>query len=142
FDNNNGQLVRRNDFAFLQPVEPVSANNSISRQHAKIEFINGEFYLFDIGSTNGSAINRRERGRPRLQIKLHQNNPQGVMLRDRDIIQLGLALLSFEIVPQEDIQSIIEQLSDNHDMMPAPGSTADVFRTAAITTSLTSALVW
>ena len=32
---------------------PVRERANVSRQHAQVEFVNGVFYMVDLGSTNG-----------------------------------------------------------------------------------------
>ncbi|MEW6730546.1 MAG: FHA domain-containing protein, partial [Acidobacteriota bacterium] len=124
-----------------QSAQPNSPNHSISRQHAKIEFINDGFYIFDTGSTNGTLINRKHKSR--IQLKVEPLAKEGVLLCDRDIIQLGLALLSFEVVSDEArIKSLIDQLSAQSEHNFTPGSTADIYRTGSVSTSLTNALSW
>lgn len=140
-DHSTGEVLRRNALSFLQPVQPESPNNTISRQHAKIEFINGDFYVFDTGSTNGTRVNRRE-ANSRIQLPVVAYE-EGVLLKDRDIIQLGLALISFEIVATDRIVELADQVSMQQGLqLLAPGSTADIFRTGFVTTSLSTALVW
>ena len=53
-----------------------------SRRHAKVEHLDGRFFLFDLGSNNGSLVNG-EKVRERL-------------LRDGDQVQLGKTVLVFE----------------------------------------------
>ncbi|KAF0219552.1 MAG: hypothetical protein FD167_5088, partial [bacterium] len=104
----SSELIRRNDVSFLQPNHPGSPNTTVSRQHGKIEFVNEGFYLYDTGSTNGTKINRRENN-VRIQIPIN-NESNGVLLIHRDIIQLGTALLSFEIIPSENMSEFIDKL--------------------------------
>lgn len=140
-DLQTSQLLRRNDISFLQPNHPTSPNTTISRKHAKIEFTNGNFYLYDTGSTNGTKINRRENN-TRTQIPLTPYG-QGVLLKNQDIIQLGSALLSFELIPSHKASDMIDKLSaeleNNHDQL---GSTAEAFRTMVASSSSGAAIVW
>lgn len=140
-DHNTGQLVRRNDLSFLQPQEEASPNKSISRLHAKIEYVNSGFYLFDTGSTNGTRIVRRDKDQ-RIHVPLKQLDPQGTLLKNRDIIQLGMALISFEIIPESAIAELADNIVVDPENLMAPGSNAEAFRTEFITTSLTNALAW
>lgn len=140
-DHNTGQLIRRNDLSFLQPQEESSANKSISRLHAKIEYTEGGFYLFDTGSTNGTRIVRRDNDQ-RIHLPLKPLDPQGTLLKNRDIIQLGMALISFEIIPESAIAELADNIVVDPENLMAPGSNAEVFRTEFITTSLTKALAW
>lgn len=135
------QLIRRNDVSFLQPNHPSSPNTTVSRQHGKIEFKNDGFYLYDTGSTNGTKINRRENNN-RIQIPITSSS-EGVLLVHRDIIQLGTALLSFEIIPPNDMCEFIDKLVaelEIHQMQP--GSNSEAYRTMAATSSLSGSVVW
>ena len=67
-------------------VEPdVKVNDPyVSRKHAQILFENDKFYIEDLGSTNGTFLND----------KLVTGK---VVLKDGDIIKLGLAMLKFSL---------------------------------------------
>ncbi len=137
----SSQLIRRNDVSFLQPNHPSSPNTTVSRQHGKIEFVNEGFYLYDTGSVNGTKINRRENN-ARIQIPIN-NESNGVLLVHRDIIQLGTALLSFEIIPSENMSEFIDKLVAELEIRQMqPGSNAEVYKTMLATTSLNSSVVW
>ncbi len=139
FDPHTGDLLRRNDLAFLpSPEQDNVANSSISRQHAKIEMVDNNFYLFDTGSSNGTVINRCYPSRQQIVVKAEQ----GVILHDRDIIQLGLALLSFEIIrDRERIETLIEQHSGRK-LTFTEGSMAEIYRTAGIANLLNNTASW
>lgn len=134
------KLIRRNDFPFLQPNNPSSPNTTISRQHAKIEFSNGNFFVYDTGSTNGTKVNRRENN-SRTQIPVPVKG-QGILLKHADIIQLGTALLSFEIISSENIDTIDKLIADLETSVSQFGSNAQAYRTMAATTSSTDKVVW
>jgi serine/threonine protein kinase len=127
-NHNSGELVRRNDFAFLQSSEPNSANMSISRQHARIEFRDGNFFIYDLASLNGTIIQRR-RGAGFQELRIGADDPVGERLCDKDIIQLGLAMISFELIDGMRINELIEQISCQADLLTPPGNTSDLYRT-------------
>ena len=54
---------------------------TVSRQHARLKWINGRYRLFDLGSKNGTMVNGKR--------------VQSTMLRDGDKVQLGDVVLSF-----------------------------------------------
>ncbi len=134
------KLIRRNDVPFLQPNHPSSPNTTISRQHAKIEFNKGNFFVYDTGSTNGTKVNRRENN-TRIQIPVSVNG-EGILLKHADIIQLGTALISFEIISAENIDLIDKLVGDLETSVSQFGSNAQAFRTMAANTSSTSKVVW
>jgi serine/threonine protein kinase len=141
-DHEDGQIIRRNDVSFLQSPQPESPNNTVSRQHAQIEFINGDFYLFDNVSTNGTKINRLTKGE-RQEIVLEPGAAEGIKLHHRDTIQLGIALLSFELIATEQIPDLVERLPLEHSLrVTLPGSTADIFHTVHVTSSMQNLLAW
>lgn len=140
-DRESGGLIRRNDVSFLQPNHPSSPNTTVSRQHGKIEFIEDNFYLYDTGSTNGTKINRRENN-TRVQIPIEPDS-KGVLIMHRDIIQLGTALLSFEIVPSENVSEFIDRLASELEIQQMqPGSNSEAYKTMVATTSLSGSVVW
>jgi hypothetical protein len=53
----------------------VVDHSTVSGEHARIQFEGGQFYLYDLASTNGSFVNNRR--------------VQRQMLRDGDIVRLG-----------------------------------------------------
>ncbi|OGR02271.1 MAG: hypothetical protein A2284_08985 [Deltaproteobacteria bacterium RIFOXYA12_FULL_61_11] len=65
-------------------------DSKISSRHFCIEYINGSFYLIDLGSTNGTFLNR---------CKVRES-----MLNNMDEIQIGFSTLVF-------------QCGENHDML-------------------------
>jgi hypothetical protein len=99
-DEETGRLLRRNDFVFAHQEIPDATPNSVSRQHATIEFRAGTFYLLDHGSANGTAI-QRERLKQRLPVTSAHTN--GVALEDGDILRFGSARVTFEIVLPENV---------------------------------------
>lgn len=60
----------------------------VSRRHARIRFSNGQFFIEDLGSTNGTFVNRGRR--------LIPGNPQ--VLSDGDEIIVGKTFLRFNLV--------------------------------------------
>jgi pSer/pThr/pTyr-binding forkhead associated (FHA) protein len=61
----------------------VLADASVSKRHAKISFDDGQFYLEDVGSVNGTFLNgERVAARTRL--------------RPGDLLRLGTVILRFE----------------------------------------------
>lgn len=61
----------------------VLADGSVSKRHAKICFTDGQFYLEDVGSVNGTFLNG-ERVAARAK------------LRSGDLLRLGTVILRFE----------------------------------------------
>ncbi|MCS6885340.1 MAG: FHA domain-containing protein [Acidobacteriota bacterium] len=92
-DKASSKVVRRNDFIFARNPDPKSPNSTVSRQHAKIVFRNGDFYLYDEGSANGTSIERIGLDRP---IDVLPENLQGVKLENFDILRFGTAVVRFE----------------------------------------------
>ncbi|MBL8151123.1 MAG: FHA domain-containing protein [Blastocatellia bacterium] len=97
-DKETAHMLRRNDFVFSRHPDPLSVNNSVSRLHAKIVFQNGRFWLYDTGSANGTFIIRKGR-------RLDSPNSNW-MLEDKDIITLGSAQISFELIDEEEATKI------------------------------------
>ncbi len=93
-DLKTGEVLRRNDFVYARHDQPTSPNKSVSRQHASIVFDNGDFYLFDTGSANGTAVERAGQS-----IETPTGDTTGIRLEDGDIIRLGTALVRFELDP-------------------------------------------
>jgi pSer/pThr/pTyr-binding forkhead associated (FHA) protein len=93
-DRRTGEVVRRNDFVYSRLDDDDSPNKSVSRQHASIVFDNGDFFLFDTGSANGTAVERAGEG-----IETPSGDSLGIKLDDGDIIRLGTALIRFELDP-------------------------------------------
>lgn len=77
-------LLRQSDqFLGRQPdCEVVIAHPTVSSRHARIFFADGNFFIEDLGSTNGTAVNHRAIAGP-------------VVLRSGDIIQVGEVHLQF-----------------------------------------------
>lgn len=63
----------------------VLSEATISRAHAAIGHEKGEFFVQDLGSTNGTGVNGRREPR--------------TTLRDGDEVQLGKLLLQFKLAP-------------------------------------------
>ena len=78
YANSIGRDIR-NDLLFV-------ADKTMSRQHASIQFVDGKYYLQDLGSKNGSRING-EKIAERMELK------------SGDEITLGLTSLIFVLVP-------------------------------------------
>ncbi|MBL8149549.1 MAG: FHA domain-containing protein [Blastocatellia bacterium] len=94
-DKETGKFLRRNDFVFSQLDTPEAIGNSVSRQHAKIEFSNNYFYLSDQGSANSTTI-ERDNGEEVEVIKVTEN----VQLQNNDTIVLGSARVKFNLIDQ------------------------------------------
>lgn len=62
-------------------------DTAASRQHAKIVFEAGNFFIEDLNSANGSYVNGKRIGKKQLQ--------------DRDHIKLGDTLFSFNLIRQQ-----------------------------------------
>jgi hypothetical protein len=95
-DEESGKLIRRNDFVFAHQDAPDAVPNSVSRQHATIQYRDGCFYLIDQGSANGTSI---KRGSLNQKINVKADNP--VKLEDGDILRFGSAYVNFELLPPE-----------------------------------------
>ncbi|MGQ9897664.1 MAG: FHA domain-containing protein [Acidobacteriota bacterium] len=93
-DLKSGEVLRRNDFVYARHDQSGSSNKSVSRQHASIVFDNGDFYLFDTGSANGTAVERAGQS-----IETPAGDAVGIKLEDGDILRLGTALIRFELDP-------------------------------------------
>jgi|GEM_PF-1603705 hypothetical protein len=93
-DLKSGEVLRRNDFVYARHDQSGSPNKSVSRQHASIVFDNGDFYLFDTGSANGTAVERVGES-----IETPSGDATGIRLEDGDILRLGAALIRFELDP-------------------------------------------
>lgn len=93
-DKQTGEILRRNDFVFSRLDDDNSPNSSVSRQHATIVFEDGEFFLYDTGSANGTSVERAGEA-----LEVARNNPSGVLLMDGDIIRLGTALVRVDLDP-------------------------------------------
>ncbi|OYT73143.1 MAG: hypothetical protein CFK52_02425 [Chloracidobacterium sp. CP2_5A] len=93
-DLKSGEVLRRNDFVYARQDQASSPNKSVSRQHASIVFDNGDFYLFDTGSANGTAVERAGQS-----IETPAGDTAGIKLEDGDIVRLGTALARFELDP-------------------------------------------
>ncbi len=93
-DLKSGEVLRRNDFVYARHDQSGSPNKSVSRQHASIVFDNGDFYLFDTGSANGTAVERAGQS-----IETPPGDATGIRLEDGDILRLGTALIRFELDP-------------------------------------------
>jgi pSer/pThr/pTyr-binding forkhead associated (FHA) protein len=68
-------------------LDSLDQEAKVSRRHARIVFNNGEYYVEDLGSTNGTYVNRGRRLLP--------GNPQ--ILQDGDEIIVGKTFLRFRI---------------------------------------------
>ena len=88
-----GRTIRRNDLSF--PEEAHEANPSVSRSHAHIAFdgTQGQWRIFDDGSSLGTVLFREGR---RIDVPAHAG--RGVALRSGDEIYLGQVRLRFEAV--------------------------------------------
>lgn len=97
-NEDNGKMIRRNDFVFYHRNQPNNIGNSVSRQHATITYRNNSFFLIDHGSANGTAI---QRGEANGEYMVTQHHIQGVKLEHGDMIRFGHAWVSFELIPTE-----------------------------------------
>lgn len=104
-DSETGRFLRRNDFVFSQLEDPKAVNNSISRQHAKIEFRKNAFYLVDQGSANSTAVERGKTG----AFKTFGATKEGIELQDGDILLLGSARVRFNITDHVDTAAVVLQ---------------------------------
>lgn len=96
-DKETGQMLRRNDFVFARHHDPNSINNSVSRLHAKIVYSDSKFTLYDTGSANGTAVIRNGERKELMRAEL-----EGITLEDGDILQLGSAQLSFNLISEDE----------------------------------------
>lgn len=96
-DKETGQMLRRNDFVFARHHDPSSINNSVSRLHAKIVYSGSNFTLYDTGSANGTAVIRNGERRELMRAEM-----EGISLENGDIIQLGSAQLSFNLISEDE----------------------------------------
>lgn len=75
----------------------VLSDKSVSRQHAIIYCVKGKFYIEDVGSTNGTMLNK-------LPVEERQ------MLNSGDEVRIGLTPLIFLLIPDRNNTNIfIEQ---------------------------------
>lgn len=88
----NGQVVRRNDIAFLDNGDEI--NSTVGRAHATIFFDEetGEYRIADERSRFGTRIFRESRS-----IEVPAGKPRGIKLRSGDEIYLGRACLRFRL---------------------------------------------
>jgi len=88
-----GQVIRRNDLFF--PEAEFEASATVSRRHAHIRFdqAEGDWRIFDDGSSLGTCLFREGR---RIDVPGHAS--RGVALRDGDEINLGQVRLQFELI--------------------------------------------
>lgn len=98
FNEKTGKVIRRNDFVFAHEDIAGSVSNSVSRQHATIIYQNDNFFLYDLGSANGTAVQHSGMSQEQSIV----SNTQGVKLLHGDIMRFGQAWVSFEIVPLSD----------------------------------------
>jgi len=83
------RVVRRNDVVFLEGSD--EANSTVSRKHAHIRFVSGEYRIADDESEFGTRVFRDGRS-----IDVPAGNRRGEKLRSGDEIYLGRACLRFE----------------------------------------------
>lgn len=83
------RVLRRNDVVFDEGGD--EANATVSRRHAHIRLVAGEYRLCDDGSEFGTRVFRE--GRP---IEVPAGNRRGERLRPGDEIYLGRACVRFE----------------------------------------------
>lgn len=104
-DSDTGRFLRRNDFVFAQLEDAKAVNNSVSRQHAKIEFRNNRFFLVDQSGDNRTAIERGKTG----QLTTINVSKEGAELQDGDVVVLGQARVRFNIADRIDTASLALQ---------------------------------
>jgi len=85
--------IRRNDVVFIESSE--KPNSTVSRAHAHIEYdpANGEFRLFDDGSSYGTSVMQEGR-----LVTVPAAGGRGLRIDSGDEIYLGQARVLFEIV--------------------------------------------
>lgn len=71
----------------------IVADKTISRQHAQIQFMDGEFHLQDLNSKNGTRLNGKKITRL-------------AQLQSGDEICLGLTQLIFLLIPQTGVPAV------------------------------------
>jgi hypothetical protein len=74
----SGKVARRNHVWF------AASEDTVSRAHARIERVGGDYLLFDEGSASGTRVLR-----PGEEIELMPRASRGVKLQDGDRIELG-----------------------------------------------------
>lgn len=94
--NKTGKLLRVNHLAFKRPAAGDSATQTVSRQHAKIVWRGGSFFLYDTGSQNSTSV---ERGKSVLLLSRPTPVGDGVELKGGDIVVLGSARVRFHLGP-------------------------------------------
>jgi len=111
-DSETGKFLRRNDFVFAQLEDPEATGNSVSRQHAKIEFCDNAFILIDQGGANPTIIERKILGAPNV---IAVTGTEGINLADGDTIILGSAKVRFNFVESIDKNTFV--LQQNQDLL-------------------------
>jgi hypothetical protein len=106
-DRESGHMLRRNDFVFARHPDPLSANSSVSRLHAKIVFEDNNFSIYDTGSANGTSITRGSQN-----IELPRAEISGEVLYDGDIINFGSAQVAFQFISEEEAASLVSLPSE------------------------------
>jgi hypothetical protein len=100
-DKETSHMLRRNDFVFARDPDPSSISNSVSRLHAKIIFMEDQFFLFDTGSANGTSITRDGK-----TIELPRAESRGEVLEDGDILNFGSAQVGFQFISHEEADGL------------------------------------
>ncbi len=103
--SDKGQILPPNEFAFARTPDVI--NKSISRRHACIEFRGGLFFLRDLNSRCGTAIQRYVNG---WQQFIAPSNETGIVLANHDVIRLGNALVTFRYIYPGEIPKLMHQL--------------------------------
>lgn len=103
--SDKGDVLLPNDFAFARTSDAI--NKSISRRHASIEFREGLFFLRDLDSRCGTAIQRYVDG---WQQFIAPNSENGIALANHDVIRLGNALITFRYIYPPEIPKLMRQL--------------------------------
>jgi hypothetical protein len=100
-DKETSHMLRRNDYVFARDPDPGSISNSVSRLHAKIIFMEDQFFLFDTGSANGTSITRDGKS-----IELPRAESRGEVLQDGDILNFGSAQVGFQFISHEEAATL------------------------------------
>lgn len=84
-----------NHLSFLKPEDAEDPNHWVSRHHARIRFKDGVFHLADVGSRNGTWV---ERGGELTALSPVDASDCGVQLQDGDMLIIGKARVRFRLV--------------------------------------------
>ncbi|MBI4851011.1 MAG: FHA domain-containing protein [Acidobacteria bacterium] len=99
------EVLMPNDFAFARTSDAI--NKSVSRRHAVIEFRQELFFLKDLNSRCGTAIQRYING---WQQFIAPSDDKGIALANHDVIRLGNALLTFRYIYPTEVPKLMRKL--------------------------------